>query len=254
MTLRVPIFIGALCLAPLGFSSLTGCSPASTEGSVADTETKTTVRVVPLGDSLTFGTAADLSSALEGGYRIELAELLSQAGYRVDFQGHLTNGPADFDGDHVSEPGASIAVIGENWASASSSVSPDVVLLMAGTNDQLGITADQEPEPAAQALGQLIDRILGDAPEATVVVAKLPPLGTGFLVGAGRPERIEAYNALIPGIVDTRRAAGKAVIVADLSTLDASLLGDGIHPTDMAGYDAMARLWLPAVLEALDDR
>ena len=224
----------------------------STTGA-SETGADDAIRIVALGDSLTFGTSAEFNStALEGGYRIRLWELLSQAGHTIDFEGTLSNGPAGFDGDHQSEPGASIEVIGQNWATAVDSVSPHVVLLLAGTNDQLGITADQEPEPAAEALGGLIDQILSDEPQATVVVAKLPPLGEGFLVGADKPARIDAYNALIPGVVEARRAAGASVVLADLSSLDAELLGDGIHPSTMDGYDTMADLWLPAVLEAID--
>lgn len=213
------------------------------------------VRILPLGDSLTFGTSASVgSSELEGGYRIELYDRLAAAGYEVDYVGTSSNGPAGFDGDHESEPGASIEVIADHWDAASAIADLDVVLLLGGTNDQLGITADQPPEQAAAALGGLIDRIFEDAPGVSLVVAKLPPLVPGLLVGAEQPGRIEAYNALLPKLVQARRDAGRPIYLVDLSLLNPNLLGDGVHPSTMQGYDAMATMWYPAVVSAIEDR
>lgn len=209
------------------------------------------IRVLPLGDSLTFGTSASVGATdLEGGYRIRLLDRLTDEGFDVDYVGTATNGPAGFDGDHESEPGASIAVIGDHWT-MSADLHPHVVLLLAGTNDQLGITADQPPADAAAALGALVDRILSDEPGVVVVVAKVPPLVPGFLVGSEQPDRIDAYNALIPDLVQSRRESGAKVFLADLSLLNPALLGDGVHPSTMAGYDAMAQMWAPAVLAGI---
>ena len=55
------------------------------------------IRIMPLGDSITYGT----SSTGTVGYRRPLYQFLVGAGYSVDFVGSQTNGsPADFNGLH----------------------------------------------------------------------------------------------------------------------------------------------------------
>lgn len=212
------------------------------------------VRIMPLGDSLTVGTAATFSPAnTEGGYRILLRELLTDEGYNIDFVGSERNGPAGFDGEFEAENGSSIAMIASRWRAAQPNFEPNVVLLMAGTNDALGVTANQEPEPASVELGELIDEIADDKPNAEIVVAKLIPLvGSGFLVGPENVQRIVTYNGLLDGVVSERQQRGVKVRLADLSGVDGSLLGDGIHPQTMQGYDEMARLWLAPTVEAIE--
>jgi lysophospholipase L1-like esterase len=182
-----------------------------------------------------------------------LRELLTNEGYEVDYVGSSRNGPTGFDGEHVSREGASIAAVEELWAEAGPTLSPHVVLLMAGTNDALGITADQPPEPAARALGALIDRIASDQPDARIVVSTLIPLVQRFwLVGADNAARVPVFNALVEELVAEKRAAGVHVHLADLSGIDGDALGDGIHPSEMATYEEMAELWFPAVVEAIE--
>jgi len=235
-----------------------GSSPPSTDASVPDPGVlPDPIRIMPLGDSLTVGTGAGIGggSMLDGGYRIRLRERLLEAGYGIDFIGRQSNGPAsDFDREHESENGASIAMISGFWnAAVGAGHEPHVVLLMAGTNDQLGVTADQLPEPAARALEQLIQQILTDSPEAQVVVALPPPLGSGFLVGAGRPARMKNYSELVRDLLQRARDEGKPVHLADLSGLDPGLLGDGVHPSTMQGYNAMADLWYESVVAAIEE-
>ncbi len=211
------------------------------------------VRVMPLGDSLTFGTSAGPAN-LEGGYRIHLLELLNAAGYGVEYVGPEHNGPSGFDGDHNAKEGASIPAIQRLWVDADPALDPHVVLLMAGTNDALGVTADQPPEPASRALGVLIDRISTDRPDAQIVVSKLIPLVPRLfgLVGQENAARIPTYNRLVEQVVEQKRAAGLNVHLADLSSINGDELGDGIHPSMMATYDEMAELWFPSVVDAIE--
>src|SRR5262249_22927777 len=53
------------------------------------------VRIMPLGDSITYG----VKSHDGGGYRTRLWHLLQQSGTAVDFVGSLAAGPADIDQD-----------------------------------------------------------------------------------------------------------------------------------------------------------
>lgn len=218
-------------------------------------ELPATIRILPLGDSLTFGTSDDFTgflANLDGGYRVLLRELLVDDGYTIDYVGTQLNGPADFDREHEGHPGATIEVIGEHWADAQGQIDPHIVLLLAGTNDQLGVTGDQPPGPASEALGGLIDQIDSDHPGVRIVVAKPVLLGMGILVGAENIPRMKEYADLVPGIVEGRRTAGLNVHLADLSSVDTTLFGDGVHPTAWEGYEAMARLWHPTVVEAIE--
>ena len=67
-------------------------------------------------------------------------------------------------------------------------------------------------------------------PNALIVVAKIIPLPSGTAA-------VNTYNAAIPGIVQTRVAAGKHIIIVDLNTgfPSGDLSSDNVHP-NVAGY------------------
>lgn len=121
---------------------------------------------------------------------------------------------------------------------------PNIILLHAGTNDMnpdpsVSTEAEGAPDPAAAAerLGNLIDKMFIKCPDATILVAMIIPTTRS----AQRPQTIQ-YQALIPGVVQTRFAAGKHIMAVDFSAFDTALLRDGIHPTD-AGYRKMGSWW-----------
>src|SRR5690349_17858040 len=90
------------------------------------------VRVMPLGDSITEGTQ------VPGGYRIGLWQRLAAAGYRVDFVGTQSNGPAALgDHDHEGHPGWRIDQIDANISGWLATTGARTVLLHIGTNDVL---------------------------------------------------------------------------------------------------------------------
>ncbi|TYB89510.1 family 16 glycosylhydrolase [Oceaniovalibus sp. ACAM 378] len=99
-------------------------------------------KVLPIGDSLTQGIVDGTSPAAEhDGYRGDLLELIINAGGWVDYVGAFSNGPSTMlDRDHSGEPGIPLRLIVGNGRDADLSDnlglhSPDVTLLMAGTND-----------------------------------------------------------------------------------------------------------------------
>ncbi len=91
------------------------------------------------------------------------------------------------------------------------------------------------------------DEIIAAAPDALVVVAKITPLST-----TAWNATVKAYNDAIPGLVQTRAAAGKHVILADMNTgfTSAMLHSDGIHPVQ-AGYDFMGDEWYAVIGDLL---
>ncbi|KAH8806195.1 hypothetical protein F5884DRAFT_860774 [Xylogone sp. PMI_703] len=110
------------------------------------------IRLLPLGDSITRGS----ESTNLNGYRKELHELL---GYdKVDFIGTLRNG--DFnDTDHEGRSGQRIKEI-EQYGSKPLLARPNVVLILAGTNDidkpEDGDPVEEAPAPVVKT-GDLLD-------------------------------------------------------------------------------------------------
>ena len=116
---------------------------------------------------------------------------------------------------------------------------PNVILLMIGTNDLFA----RDTAGMAMRLEALLDKLAQNAPRALIVLAKLTPLGHD-------DPNLTAYNAKIPGIVQSHAAKGEHIIGVDMSKLPTSALADGTHPTDQ-GYAYMASVWYAAIKDLL---
>ena len=200
---------------------------------VALAESNGGVKVMPLGDSITDGLT------VPGGYRIGLWQRFTANGYKVDFVGSLSNGPASLgDHDHEGHSGWRIDQIDANIVGWLNTYQPHTVLLHIGTND---ISQNYDLPNAPNRLSALIDHITNTLPSAEVFVAQIIPLSYDAA-------QLQAFNAAIPGIVQSKVAAGKHVHLVDqydaLTTAD---LQDGVHP-NAAGYDKMAAVWYRALL------
>ncbi|MFL6073608.1 MAG: cellulose binding domain-containing protein [Mycobacteriales bacterium] len=193
------------------------------------------VRVMPLGDSITDGLT------VPGGYRIGLWQRFVNAGYRVDFVGSLSNGPASLgDHDHEGHSGWRIDQIDANIVNWLHTFTPHTVLLHIGTND---VIQNDDLANAPARLSALIDHITATAPDAEVFVATIIPLASASAEAA-----VRTYNAAIPGIVQSKASAGRHVHLVDMhSALTAADLADGVHP-NATGYDKMAATWYNALL------
>ncbi|MCQ4041652.1 GDSL-type esterase/lipase family protein [Streptomyces rubrisoli] len=119
---------------------------------------------------------------------------------------------------------------------------PNVVTLLAGTNDMLG---NVDVANARQRLGGLIDEILTRTPDAAIVVGTLPP-STDPAVQS----RIDAFNSGMRRMVDDRIARGDHLVLVDLSAVTTSDLVDEVHPGDQ-GYQKMAEAFLAGIYTAL---
>lgn len=208
-----------------------------------------TLRILPLGDSLTlgFGTAG-AGAGSEIGYRKRLGERLAADGIDFDFVGSQSNGSSELsDKDHEGYNGYAVPQVAEVAAVAVPEFEPDVVLLMAGTNDQIVfVPPTQPPADAANDMESLLEQIHTDAPNAQIILAQIIPL-------TFNDEGVKEYNALLPAIVERQRAAGVAVRLVDMYKIGReNLSADGIHPTQ-AGYDLLADIWYPALLEAISE-
>ncbi|GAA4469164.1 cellulose binding domain-containing protein [Phytohabitans houttuyneae] len=221
-------------LAVLATAAVTAAAMVLT-GPAASAESNGGVRVMPLGDSITDG------FNVPGGYRIGLWQRFVAGGHTVDFVGSQFNGPASLgDHDHQGHSGWRIDQIDANVVNWLRATTPRTVLLHIGTNDMFGNASG-----APARLSTLLDRITNTSPGIIVFVATIVPLPSADAA-------VRTYNAAIPGIVQSKVAAGKRVYLVDMfRALTASDLADGIHP-NAGGYEKMAAVWYDALRSVPD--
>ncbi|KAJ7223441.1 SGNH hydrolase-type esterase domain-containing protein [Mycena pura] len=232
LDLQAVVWHGPGCLPGTATTTVTPITTtASAPGSTSTTGL--TLRLLPLGDSITFG----LQSSDGNGYRSTLHNFLS-AGNTVDFIGSLKSGTMA-DNDNEGHSGATIVQI-QNFSTNAKALParPNVVLLMAGTNDVFGVSISTGPSR----LSTLIDSISKACPDAALVVATLTPFPSGQAA-------VDTYNQAVTLLVAQRRAAGQHILLASMASVLSSDLVDGVHPTD-AGYVKMANAWFPVIQQA----
>ncbi|WP_437874836.1 SGNH/GDSL hydrolase family protein [Sorangium sp. So ce513] len=196
-------------------------------------------KILPLGDSITFGLGFD------GGYRVELFRLAVKDGHEITFTGtQQMNGPAMVEGvpfprNHEGISGETIQQIANRVPTPALREMPHIVLLHAGTNDMY-----RDPNGADSRLGALLDELITEAPDALIVVSSIIPF-------PGGANAVNTYNATIPGLVEARAKAGAHIVYVDqFAGFPTSELGDGVHP-NQAGYARMARVWYEAISDYL---
>jgi lysophospholipase L1-like esterase len=217
---RLTVFLLALALAFVSTASASTLGP---------------IRIMPLGDSITYGT----NSTGTVSYRRPLYQLLSGAGQNVDFVGSQTDGsPEDFDRNHEGHRGWRADQIRDGITGWLNSTPADVVLLHIGTND---ITQNQGATSTASEIGQILDDI--DAWQTThnqvwVVLARI------INRNDFRSGTTTTLNGLIQALADTRIAGGNRIVVVDMESALSypGDLSDTLHPND-TGYGKMAAAW-----------
>ena len=218
--MRKPWLLSLITLiaATLGVAGF-GVSPASAAST-------TPLRVMPLGDSITWG----VGSSTGNGYRDPLWRKLAADGHPLDFVGTGRGGSMS-DPDNEGHSGYKIHQIAALTDASLTRYRPNVVTLMIGTND---LNESYQVSTATARLKSLVNQITVGAPDATVLVASL------VVSTSGSEERYRAaYNQAIPGIVNEAQAAGKHVAHVDMSSLTTSDLADALHPNN-SGYQKMA--------------
>src|SRR5947209_14639864 len=117
--------VGVAVLLAIGGALL--AAPAPARASVASRP----IRVMPLGDSITWGVGSSTGSS----YRADLwRRLVTQAGYHIDFVGSQQSGSLP-DTDNEGHSGWRIDQIAGGIDGWLATYQPDVVLLHIGTND-----------------------------------------------------------------------------------------------------------------------
>jgi lysophospholipase L1-like esterase len=193
-----------------------------------------TIRIMPFGDSITHGTP------IPGGYRAPLYQLLTNAGYKVDFVGNATDNPSSQlpDPQHEGHGGFRIDQLDAAFAGWVNAIpDPDIILLLIGTNDY---GQGQDTAHATNRLDRLIGRITANRPNAKLIVANLllrtDNASTYTLIRT-------TFNPFVPALVAKHAVLGEQVYFLDLnSQLTGRDLADGLHP-NQTGYRRMATNW-----------
>lgn len=230
----------------------------------------TGLRIMPLGDSITYG-----SGGSNAGYRGPLYNLLSPVAHNFAYVGTATQNPGSLPagpidethdeghpsytiqdvsdnldgfnnatylqyGDPSRDPNGGYWFPGGNGANGTpnrAAIYPDVITLMIGTNDLSNQTGVQSR------LHGLISKIVTERPNAKLLVARIVP-------STARPN-VDSYNTIVVSEVSSFQSAGKQVSLVDLNMNfpAGGLGGDGVHPND-TGYAFMTNQWYDAIVAA----
>jgi lysophospholipase L1-like esterase len=196
----------------------------------------TPCKILPLGDSITFGIQ------FEGAYRVELFSKAVSANKKITFVGSQMNGPTTVSGmtfprSHEGHSGFTIDQM-VPFVASDAQYAPNIILLHIGTND----TYMSNPGGAPTRLQSLVDMILTAYPNTLLVVAKIVPYPSQMA-------NVNTFNATIPGLVASRAAMGKHILLADLNTgfnVPTMLSSDTIHP-NQTGYNFMGDTWYSVI-------
>jgi lysophospholipase L1-like esterase len=205
------------------------------------------VRIMPLGDSITWGQTAPVSTP--GGYRLPLYQLLTADGFNVEMVGTVwANGALNLPQEnHEGWQGYRIDQIASGFLTWVNAVpTPDVILLLIGTNDY---GQNYDTATATNRLDQLIGLIATNLPNTKLVVSSVLLRTDSATVNN---EIQTTFNPYIPGIVAAHAALGQQVYFIDLnSVIGAADLGtDGLHP-NQTGYNIMGTNWYNTVINLI---
>lgn len=221
-----------------------------------------------MGNSITWGTnvSPDPDAGINTSYRYKLYQLLTQAGYSIDFTGGRSSGYNVFpDAQHCGIPGISddqLATILETGYNSNPAYNyyetagpylnyypADIILLEIGTNDVMaGDVYDISVE--VNRIFNAIDAYESSSGKPVLVfVGKIISTQTGT-GSCSADALVNTYNANLTSIVNSRISAGDKLVLVDLQCgagIDYSVdMLDTYHPNP-TGYQKMGQTWFNSI-------
>jgi len=211
-----------------------------------DNTTTTPIRIMPLGDSITYGmhTYDEFLSkgSLVGGYRQFLWRMLKSSNKTVDFVGSEKAGgsisPA-IDPDNEGHPGWRMGDVANITYGKMAEFQPDIVLLHIGTND----LSETSPDGVLNILNEIDSYENGSGKKIMVLVALIIPRQ----VSDGR---IDTFNKNLNKALQKRILSGDRIKIVDMyrgAQLTSSDYSNDMHPND-TGYYKMAQVWFKSIM------
>ena len=232
----------ALCIGAVPSCGGGGDEAAEQNASSPLQRSTVTVKIMPLGDSIT------QSSKGLNSYRYYLWHLLIDAGYRPDFVGSrvgVGGGPpanADFDMDHEGHAGWRADEMLAQTQTLTRAASPDFVLLHIGTND---LSQGRSVDSTVTDIAGIIDALRAVNPRMRILMAQI--------IGKTGTPSVATLNARLPALVaDKQEVESPIVLVDEFTGFDpATMTYDGTHP-NAVGDSRMADRWFEQLAPALD--
>ena len=200
-------------------------------------------KILTMGDSITAGEHPVEPSP--GAYRLQLKNNFVADDLSIDFIGSQTNETSDLnDAEHEGHPGWTIDELTELVEDGLlTDYQPDIVLLMAGTND---ILHSDDASTVIADIDRLIDILQDELTDVPIFVSSLAPIDPAFR-GKQRANIVEEVNAQLPELAEQQGSQVTYVNGGGSLKLD-DLVADGIHPS-AAGYQVIGNAWYDGLVE-----
>lgn len=230
----------------------------------------TSITILPLGDSITFGWSDWPGGKTMNGYRLALRNLLSGTFPLYETEqdpnppsaiyesitavgnwsiGNFTNARHEgWIGYDISDIHSKFAVNALLYPE-----SPDLVLLHAGTNN---IYHGNDPRVALKDYERLVDEVYHLFPRTVILAAGIVPMDDQILTSLDAKTfnatswdtQRGFFNGHVEALVKRRAQAGQSMAFVDMarSVTTDDLKDDGVHPIG-TGFEKMAHVWFEGI-------
>lgn len=198
-------------------------------------------QIMAMGDSITSGQYP--LESVPGAYRIQLKNNFLADELSIDFVGSQTNDNTSLeDKEHEGHPGWRVDELTQLVDNGLlNDYQPDVVLLMAGTND---ILQSDSSEQVIADLEELIGRLQTGLEGVPILLGSLVPLDPADR-GTDKSNIVAEVNQQLPELA-ARLESVTYIDAGGLLGLD-NLVTDGIHP-NAEGYAEIGNAWYSALV------
>lgn len=196
------------------------------------------IKIMPLGDSITEG------YDLPGGYRTYLVPKLQEFNSEIKFIGSLQDGPAELlNPDHEGHSGWRIDQIHDHIKTWLNINTPDIILLLIGTND---LVQNYQLNNINERLDNLINYIWQIVPTVIIFVGTIPPINEPSI-----NQQVILFNQGMQTLVNQLKQHSNQIYLVDIyNTLTIDDLGDFVHP-NQEGHQKISQAWENVLVDFL---